>query len=118
MQLRDQQRLVKIKEYCEDIQTSMDSFDHSFSLFCENNMYQFSVAFCLLQIGELVGKLTEEYRAATKAQIPWPQIKGLRNVIVHDYGSIDLEGIWRTITNSIPELYRFCREQLEENQQE
>lgn len=45
-----------------------------------------------------------------------PQIKGLRNVIVHDYGSIDLEGIWRTITSSIPELHRFCCEQLKENQ--
>lgn len=118
MQLRDQQRLAKIKEYCEDIQTSMDSFDHSFSMFCENNIYQFSVAFCLLQIGELVGKLTEEYRAVTRTQISWPQIKGLRNVIVHDYGSIDLEGIWRTITTSIPELHRFCCEQLRESEQE
>lgn len=118
MQLRDRQRLVKIKEYCEDTQTSMNRFGHSFSVFCEDSTYQFSVAFCLLQIGELVGKLTEEYRAATKAQIPWPQIKGLRNVIVHDYGSIDLEGIWKTITSSIPELYQFCCEQLKENEQE
>lgn len=118
MQSRDRQRLAKIEEYCKDIQTSMNRFGHSFSIFCEDTVYQRSVAFCLLQIGELVGTLTEEYRAATKTQMPWPQIKGLRNVIVHDYGSIDLEGIWRTITSSIPELHRFCREQLMENEQE
>lgn len=107
MQLRDRQRLVKIEEYCEDIQASMDRFGCSFSEFCGDAAYQGSVSFCLLQIGELVGKLTEEYRATTKAQIPWPRIKGLRNVIVHDYGSIDLEGGWKTITSNIPELRRF-----------
>lgn len=116
MQLRDQQRLTKIEEYCEDILSSMDRFGRSFSAFLEDGVYQKSVAFCLLQIGELAGKLTEEYRTVTKAHIPWPQIKGLRNVIVHDYGSIDPESIWKVITTDIPELHRFCGEQLRKSE--
>lgn len=39
MQLRDQQRLTKIEEYCEDILSSMDRFGRSFSTFLEDGVY-------------------------------------------------------------------------------
>lgn len=54
-------------------------------------------------IGEAANKVAE---AITKkyTMIPWAQIKGLRNIIVHEYFGIDLEEIWNTVTINIPEL--------------
>ena len=38
-------------------------------------------------------------------ELPWRSIKGMRNRIVHDYGFIDMQIIYDTVTKSIPELY-------------
>ena len=112
MQLRDQQRLEKIKEYCSDILATVRRCDDSFDTFKADRDYQRSISFCILQIGELVNGLTEEYRSATKDRVQWQQIKGMRNVVVHNYGSIDLQVVWDVATIDIPTLGRFCEEQL------
>lgn len=116
MLLRDRQRLAKIKEYCEDIQETISRFGATFETFQKDRAYQQIAAFCVLQIGELVGTLSEEYRTKTKAHMPWQQIKGLRNVVVHDYGSVDAQVMWNVLTEKIPELLQFCRGQLSDSE--
>jgi uncharacterized protein with HEPN domain len=54
-------------------------------------------------IGEAARQLPEEFRR-NHAQIPWTQIAGLRNRIVHDYFGLDLEIIWEIIEHDLPEL--------------
>lgn len=54
-------------------------------------------------IGEAARQLPEEFRQA-HSQIPWTQIGGLRNRIVHDYFGLDLEIIWEIIQHDLPEL--------------
>lgn len=108
MLLRDEQRLEKIEEYCQDIRTTVSRFGSDLDSFRQDPVYQRAVAFCILQIGELVGGLSQDFRAATQDQIPWAQIKNMRNIVAHDYGSIDLETVWDTALNSIPRLQDFC----------
>ena len=62
----------------------------------------------LLQIGELAHHLTTEF-TATHADIPWRNIIGLRNIVVHGYGQLDAETVWATLTDDIPELYQKCK---------
>lgn len=59
-------------------------------------------------IGEATRKLPEEFRRA-HPQIPWTQIGGLRNRIVHDYFGLDLEIIWEIIQHDLPELEKQVR---------
>nr|WP_309446466.1 HepT-like ribonuclease domain-containing protein [Desulfosporosinus nitroreducens] len=40
--------------------------------------------------------------------MPWTQIKALRNVVAHNYGKIDDESLWETITSDIPKLKDYC----------
>jgi uncharacterized protein with HEPN domain len=54
-------------------------------------------------IGEAARQLPEDFRRAHK-HIPWTQIAGLRNRIVHDYFGLDLEIIWQIIQHDLPEL--------------
>jgi uncharacterized protein with HEPN domain len=37
-------------------------------------------------------------------QISWSQIKGFRNIVVHDYLSVDLDRVWNIIQFSLPDL--------------
>ncbi len=109
---RDMQRILKIRDYCLDIQDKALRFGASADAFLSDETYQQSVAFCILQIGELVGGLSEEYRNATKNVIQWQRIKGIRNIIVHDYGKIQLDRLWKIVTEDIPLLKTFCNGQL------
>ena len=44
----------------------------------------------------------------------WSQMKGMRNVVVHHYGSISLDIVWNTVIHDIPTLQEFCYEELNE----
>ena len=43
------------------------------------------------------------------------KIKGLRNVIVHNYGNIDLKILWKILTKDVKNLNIVCRQILEKN---
>ena len=54
-------------------------------------------------IGEAVRWLPGEFKER-HTEVPWSQIAGLRNRIVHDYFGLDLEIIWRVLETSLPEF--------------
>lgn len=108
----DLQRLEHIRNYCSRIQRSILRYGCSFETFKTDEDFQQSVAFSVLQIGELCNGLTEEYRMATGTTIQWNAIRGLRNIVAHAYGSIKLNILWDTVTKDIPDLKHFCDEQL------
>ena len=67
-----------------------------------------AVAMSLLQIGELTKNFSDEFIEATKEQIPWKEIRGLRNIVAHGYDSLDKETIWTVANNEVSELKDFC----------
>ena len=54
-------------------------------------------------IGEAVKQLPADFKQRYSG-VPWPQIAGLRNRIVHDYAGIDLELIWQVLQTGLPEF--------------
>jgi uncharacterized protein with HEPN domain len=54
-------------------------------------------------LGEATRQLPEDF-IAQHPDVPWRQIAGLRNRIVHDYFGLDLEMIWQVIRNDLPQL--------------
>jgi uncharacterized protein with HEPN domain len=63
----------------------------------------------LLQIGELSGHLSDDFRTATRNKMDWPAVKGMRNLFAHNYGTMDIDKIWNTATDDIPLLKSFYR---------
>ena len=112
----DRQRLLHILEYCNSIETTIQRFGNDFAVFSEDEVFQHSVSFCLLQIGELGGSLSEEYRIETANSIQWGPMKAMRNMVAHGYGKMDRAIIWETAINDIPALQNFCKQQLKENE--
>ena len=105
----DRQRLEHIRDYCIEIKKTIIRYGESFEAFDSDADYQRSVSFCILQIGELVGKLTDEFREQHPA-VPWRQIKAMRNIVAHSYGTVDPEITWEIITDEIPQLKAYCEQ--------
>ncbi len=104
---RDRDIVEHILRYCNQVETAHQDFGHSKDRFEESTTYQNAVSMCILQIGELVGRLTEDFKT-DHTEIPWHKIRGMRNYVAHEYGSIDFEVVWFASTKSIPELKAFC----------
>lgn len=110
---RDKNVLSHILNYIVRIEQNTNRFGNTEKIFLLDNAYQETDAFCLLQIGELVSRLSEDFKSAY-TQIPWTQIKALRNIVAHGYGTIDKKLIWKTIQNDVPHLKSYINEIISE----
>jgi len=54
-------------------------------------------------VGEAAGRVSEQERARHRA-IPWPEIIGLRNRLIHGYDAVDLGVLWQIVTEDLPPL--------------
>lgn len=95
--------MQKIIEYCTEIEDYKNQVNATFEVYQSNKMFRRAVDMNVLQIGELTKRLSDDFRAA-HPEIPWHEIKGLRNVLVHEYENVDLESAWNDLTKSVPEL--------------
>ena len=104
---RDISILTHIVDYCDQIKATIERFGEDRTIFASDAIYRNAAALCILQIGELVGKLSEEFRSQ-HASIPWRQIKAMRNIVAHSYGTVDPETTWEIIQYDIPKLKKYC----------
>ena len=111
----DLQRLQHIKEYCVAIGKTIARYGDSFEIYASDADFQRSVSFSILQIGELSGGLSAQYRQATANRVQWGPMKAMRNLVAHSYGRMDQAIIWETATVDIPALLQFYEEQLSDN---
>ena len=54
-------------------------------------------------IGEAVKKLSPELKGR-HPEIPWKDVAGMRDKLIHDYFGLDLDAVWDTIEKDIPWL--------------
>lgn len=83
--------------------------------FYMNEMLQDAVVMRLLAMGELTTHLTDEFKSSNSVQVDWRNLKQLRNIIAHRYGSIQYDTIWEIIQNDLPLIRDFCLSQIEQS---
>lgn len=72
-----------------------------------------ATVFNLMQIGELAkGALSDEAKSQLPS-IPWQQLYGMRNRIVHGYAGVSMRIVWDTVAEDIPVLYEELNQILE-----
>jgi uncharacterized protein with HEPN domain len=64
---------------------------------------QSAVLHQLLVLGEAVKRLSDEFRSGHPG-IPWKQIAGMRDTLIHGYDVVDLDEVWRTVHTDVPRL--------------
>ena len=110
---RDETILQKIIKYCDDIDNTIEFFGASEEKLRENSICMNAVAMCILQIGELTTHISADFKNAYP-DIPWSDIRGMRNVAAHHYGDFSAKYLWQTVEGDIPKLRWFCEERLRE----
>ncbi len=92
-----------IQQVCDAIKKiAAYAVDMTYEQFCADDKTQSAVIMQLIIIGELTKKISLD----TKHQIdlPWKDIAGFRDVAVHEYFHLDLEIVWNTIGERLPEM--------------
>ncbi len=102
-----QERLQDILIEIEEIQQMVS--DLSFAEFCQDRRTIKATLYSLAVIGEAAANLLPEV-ATLYPQIPWKQMRGMRNITVHEYFQVDLTIIWETIQSDLPMLYSSLKE--------
>ena len=56
-------------------------------------------------IGEAASKVSENFKSE-HPEIPWPEITGMRNRMIHAYYDVNLDVVWQTIKSDLPDLLK------------
>lgn len=94
--------------YLEDIKNSIKKIEEytrglSFADFAKNQMAIDAVVRNFEIMGEAANNIPKRFKVK-HPEVPWRQIIGTRNSIIHEYFGIDLEIIWSSIQEDIPKL--------------
>ena len=103
MNEKDKQVLQKIYQHLTAVLTYCEACD-TLETFQENYMRVEACVFNLMQIGELAKISLSEEAKAEISTIPWKQLYGMRNRIVHGYSGVDMRIVWDTISSDLPQL--------------
>ena len=96
------------RDYILDILTSIQEIEEfvegmDFEEFVTDRKTINAVIRSLEVMGEAVKKIPSEIRTKYP-EIPWKYIAGMRDKLIHEYHSVDLEIIWEVIEKEIPPL--------------
>ncbi len=108
MNSRDVIVLKKIIQYSDEIAATISRFALTQQSFADDFVARNAISMCILQIGELVNKLTDEFKTVNN-KMPWHEIKAMRNIAAHNYGEIDIDILWETAIGDIPALKEYCQ---------
>jgi uncharacterized protein with HEPN domain len=96
----DRVYLEHIRDALDDVSTYTNVGREAF---IAERMRQDATLRKLQVIGEAVKNLSEDAKSR-QPQIPWKQIAGMRDKVIHDYFGVNLEIVWAALEKDLPEL--------------
>lgn len=98
---RDRAYLKHILDAISNIEKFLENVDKE--NFLRNVEKQYAVLRGLEIIGEATKNLSEEIKKKNP-RIPWKEIAGMRDKLIHQYFGVDLDLVWETVRTKLPEL--------------
>ena len=104
--------LIYIIEHCKRVEEKTTGATRE--ILDTNKDVEEIVCFNILQIGELVKKLSDEFIVKYN-KVQWKSIKGMRDRVAHGYDTLDRDQIWKAASEDIIPLREYCEEIIESN---
>lgn len=92
------QHILEAVQVIEDYLVNIERTD-----FFDSKLIQDGVIRELEIIGEAAKRLSDDFKHQ-HINIPWKYVCGMRDKLIHDYFGVDLDEVWRTITEDIQTL--------------
>ena len=102
------------KDYVVDIIDAIDKVEFfvkgmNFENFEKDTKTSFAVIRAFEIMGEAVGKIPSSVRNKYK-EIPWKEMAGMRNKLIHEYFGIKPRVVWKTIKKDLPKIKPYLQE--------
>lgn len=101
------QRLQDILDQAEEILAFVDGFDYE--AFGKDTKTVKAVLYNLAVIGEAARNLLPDIQEVYP-DLPWEEMRGMRNLVIHEYFRVNLRIAWTTIHEDLPSLIIQVRE--------
>ena len=107
----------EFEDYLRDILDAMEKAQRfvenlSYEEFTEDDKTFFAVVRALEIIGEATKNIPDDSRKENP-DVPWKDMAGMRDILIHDYFGVDMETVWLTVTEKIPEVKPLIQKMLE-----
>ena len=112
LSIKDKGILLNIVDHCIRVEETLVDVDKT--KFDNSKDIKDIICFNIFQIGELAKHLSPEFSSMFN-KVPWKDIKGMRDIIGHGYGTIKWNRVWTTATNDIKPLHDYCNKILNTN---
>jgi Uncharacterized conserved protein len=98
--------ISRIEEYTEGIE---------YENFMEDHLTQDGIIRQIEILGEATKRLSDEIREKYP-DIPWKDIAGMRDKLIHDYLGVDMDAVWGTVEGDIPLLKNKLKDLIEKGE--
>ena len=99
------------RDYLDYLNDIYDSINKGITFIGEMTFEEFSkdekTQFALIRVIEVIGEASKKIPTEIKDQskeIPWREIGGMRDLLIHDYFGINIQVVWETAKKDLPEL--------------
>lgn len=99
--LRDKQALIDISTAIQQTLLYAQGIDRN--NLQEDDEKQAAILYRLIIIGEATKRLSDKF-CDQYPMIPWRQMAGLRDVVIHDYDELDFDILWNVIHINLPDI--------------
>lgn len=96
-----------VKVFLQSIFESIEKIENYTSSGKDEFMKSTLIQDAVIRNLEIIGEATKNIPQDVKqhnSQIPWRQMAGLRDVLIHDYMGISLKIVWNVVQNELPQL--------------
>ncbi len=99
------------REYVDYLKDMLDAIKTMESFVKDMNLEEFEndtkTLFAVIRALEIIGEAAKKIPDAVKnkyKQVPWKDIAGMRNKLIHEYFGVNVKVVWKTIEQDIPSI--------------